>query len=74
LEGAGSTPSGALALGVPATKAGDTQISKGDAPQKFSSVNAAFDNPVNQNRHLISRDHYKIQRSAALAEWKLLSA
>jgi putative transposase len=42
--------------------------------QKFSSVHAAFHNHFNQDRHLISRDQYKTQRSAAFAEWKLLAA
>lgn len=42
--------------------------------QKFSSLHAAFHNPFNQDRHLISRDTYKAQRSTALAEWKTLAA
>jgi putative transposase len=42
--------------------------------QKFSSVHAAIHNHFNQERHLISRDHYKEQRLAALAEWKALAA
>ena len=42
--------------------------------QKFSSVHAAFHNHFNQDRHLISRGQYKIQRSAAFAEWNLLAA
>jgi putative transposase len=42
--------------------------------QKFSSVHAAFHNHFNQDRHLISRETYKAQRSAALAEWKTLAA
>ena len=41
--------------------------------QKFSSVHAAFHNHFNQHRHLISRETYKAQRSAALAEWKTLA-
>ena len=35
--------------------------------QKFGSVHAAFHNHFNQDRHLISRETYKAQRSAALA-------
>ena len=31
--------------------------------QKFSSVHAAFHNHFNQDRHLISRETYKAQRS-----------
>jgi len=41
--------------------------------QKLSSVHAAFHNHFNQDRHLISRETYKAQRSAALAEWKTLA-
>ena len=37
---------------------------------KFSSVHAAFHNHFNQDRHLISRETYKAQRLAALAEWR----
>ena len=38
--------------------------------QKFSSVHASVHNHFNQERHLISRQLYKAQRSAALAEWR----
>lgn len=41
--------------------------------QKFGSAHAAFHNLVNQDLHLISRETYKAQRSAALAEWKTLA-
>jgi putative transposase len=41
--------------------------------QKFGSAHAAFHNHVNQDLHLISRETYKAQRSAALAEWKTLA-
>lgn len=42
--------------------------------QKFSSVHAALHNRFNQDRHFISRETYKAQRAAALAEWKTLAA
>ena len=42
--------------------------------KKFSSVHAAIHNHFNQDRHRISREKYMAQRSAALAEWKMLSA
>ena len=42
--------------------------------QKFSSVHAGLHNHFNQDRHLISRDIYKDQRSAALAEWRTVLA
>ena len=40
--------------------------------QKFSSVHASVHNLFNQERHLISRETYKAQRSAAFAEWQTL--
>ena len=40
--------------------------------QAFASVHAAFHNHFNQERHLTSRDTYKANRSAALAEWRTL--
>ena len=42
--------------------------------QKFASVHANVHNHFNQDRHLISRETYKAQRSAALAEWQNLMA
>jgi putative transposase len=40
--------------------------------QKFASVHASIHNHFNQERHLTSREHYKDNRSAALAEWRAL--
>ena len=42
--------------------------------QKFASVHANFHNHFNQERHLVSRQDYKLRRSAALAEWQTLMA
>ena len=42
--------------------------------QKFSSVHAQVHNQFNQERHLVTRQVYKQRRSAALAEWRALSA
>jgi putative transposase len=42
--------------------------------QKFSSVHASVHNHFNQERHLTSRQTYKQNRSAALAEWRSLAA
>jgi putative transposase len=42
--------------------------------QKFAAVHGAVHNHFNQQRHLTSREAYKRNRSAALAEWKLLMA
>ena len=38
--------------------------------QKFSSVHASVHNHFNHERHLVSREDYKAQRSAAFAEWR----
>ena len=42
--------------------------------QKFSSVHASVHNHFNQERHLTSRETFKQNRSAALAEWRSLAA
>ena len=40
--------------------------------QKFSSVHSAIFNHCNFQRHLVSRDEFNPQRSAALSEWRQL--
>ncbi len=42
--------------------------------QKFVSVHASVYNHFNKDRHLERRDNFKLQRSAALAEWRQLAA
>ena len=42
--------------------------------QRFASVHASFHNHFNQERHLVDRETYKDRRSAALAEWRALTA
>jgi putative transposase len=42
--------------------------------QKFASSHAAIHNHFNLERHLVSRSIFKQNRSAALAEWRLLAA
>ena len=42
--------------------------------QKFVSIHASVHNHFNKDRHLESRDNFKLQRSAALAEWRQLAA
>lgn len=44
------------------------------ALQKFSAIHASVQNHFNQERHLVSREKYKQDRSAALAEWRMLAA
>jgi putative transposase len=40
--------------------------------QKFASVHASVSNHFNQERSLYSRQNFKLNRAAALAEWRLL--
>lgn len=42
--------------------------------QKFASVHASVTNHFNQDRSLSSRLHFKLNRSAALSEWRGLCA
>ena len=43
--------------------------------QKFVSIHASIQNHFNQERHLYSRTNFKLNRAAALADWRqLLSA
>jgi len=42
--------------------------------QKFAAVHASVCNHFNQERHLYSRDNFKLNRAAALAEWRGLCA
>jgi putative transposase len=40
--------------------------------QKFAAVHSSAHNHFNQERHLYSRDNFKLNRSAALSEWRQL--
>ena len=42
--------------------------------QKFASIQSSLHNHFNQERHLYNRRTYKLNRSAALAEWRQLAA
>jgi len=42
--------------------------------QKFVSVHSSVHNHFNQERHLYNRQIFKLKRTAALAEWRLLAA
>ena len=42
--------------------------------QQSASVNASFRNHFSQERRLVDRQTYKDRRSAALAEWRTLTA
>ena len=40
--------------------------------QKFIAIHSSVYNHFNQERHLTSRDNFKLQRNAALKEWRQL--
>ena len=42
--------------------------------QKFAAVHSSVQNHFNQERGLYSRDNFKLNRAAALAEWRQLGA
>ena len=42
--------------------------------QKFASIHASIHNHFNQERHLFSSKVFKMKRTAALAEWRQLTA
>ena len=42
--------------------------------QKFVAIHASVHNHFNQERHLHSRDNFKANRAASLAEWRQLGA
>ena len=42
--------------------------------QRFVAVYASIHNHFNQERHLYSRSNFKLNRTAALAEWRQLGA
>ncbi len=42
--------------------------------QKFAAAHASIHNHFNQERHLKSREYFKQDRAAALAEWRQLAA
>ena len=44
----------------------------GPTLQKFAYVQASLQNHLNQERHLCSRLNFKLNRAAALAEWRQL--
>ena len=41
--------------------------------QKFASIHASVHNHFNQERHLYNRENFRLNRSAALAEWRQLA-
>ena len=42
--------------------------------QKFAAIHSSVHNHFNRERHLYSRENFKLNRAAALAEWRELSA
>ena len=50
------------------------RFSRMQSLQKFATVHSSVYNHFNQERHLRSRDNFKLNRAAALAEWRRLVA
>ena len=42
--------------------------------QKFAAIHSSVYNHFNQERHLYNRANFKLNRAAALAEWRQLNA
>ncbi len=42
--------------------------------QKFSTIHTSVYNHFNQERHLYSRNNFKINRNTALNEWRQICA
>jgi putative transposase len=42
--------------------------------QKFASIHSSLHNHFNQERHLYHRETFKLNRTAALVQWRQLSA
>ena len=42
--------------------------------QRFAAAHASIHNHFNQERHVYNRENFKLNRSAALAEWRQLAA
>ncbi len=42
--------------------------------QKFASIHSSLHNHFNQERHLCNRETFKLNRTAALAQWRQLAA
>ena len=40
--------------------------------QKFTAIHSSVQNHFNQERHLYSRENFKLNRTAALTEWRQL--
>ena len=42
--------------------------------QKFATIHSSVHNLFNRERYLYSRENFKLNRAAALVEWRQLSA
>ena len=47
---------------------------KTSRPSEIAAAHASIHNHFNQDRHLYNRENFKLNRSAALAEWRQLVA
>ena len=51
-----------------------TNVRSTKSLQKFASIHASLHNHFNQERHLCDRETFKLNRAAALAQWRQLAA
>ena len=51
-----------------------TKFRSAKSLQKFTSIHASSHNHFNQEGHLYSRQNFKNNRSAALAEWQQIAS
>lgn len=58
---------------LPTTGEGMLRFRRTRSLQKFAAAHATVSNHLNQERSLSSRNHFKLNRAAALTEWRRLS-
>jgi hypothetical protein len=63
-----------LTPAVSTARGRDAPVSEHEDVAEFSAIHASVQNHFDQERHLVSREKYKQDRSAALAEWRMLAA
>ena len=65
-------PRGEFTLAVSTTRTGYDVVPAYANLQKFVAAHSSVHNQFNQERHLYSRKKFKLNRTAALSEWRQL--
>ena len=65
---------GAFPPAIPATRTRDAPFQATRSLQKFAAVHSSVYNHFNLRRPLCSQDNFKLNRAAALAQWRQLGA